>query len=164
LYIDYIKEERPNYPFALAALGKLEAEKGNSAKAEALYKTAIDAIPEVAFYIQLAKLYQKTGKTAEAKAMIPNIIAMMDDDATHGHVMDLEYAEVHGELANDWATAQKYALLEYAKRPENIDVNRALAKIAFHLNDPKAAAKYLDAATRTHSKKPELLAMVSKKL
>jgi tetratricopeptide (TPR) repeat protein len=158
-----ILQERPNYPFALAALGRLEAKKGNTDKAEAFYKTAIAAIPEVSFYVELAKLYQKNGKKDAAQALLPQITAMMEDDAKHGHVMDLEYAEVYGELASDWATAQKYAQLEYAKRPNNIDVNRALAKIAFHLNDTKAAAKYLAAAARTHSKKPELLAMVSQK-
>ena len=44
-----ILNERPNYPFAIAALAGVEAKKGNPAEAEKLLKMACDIIPEVGF-------------------------------------------------------------------------------------------------------------------
>ena len=44
-----ILNERPNYPFANAALARVEAKKGNPAEAEKLLKMACDIIPEVGF-------------------------------------------------------------------------------------------------------------------
>ena len=46
---------------------------------------------------------------------------------------------------------------EYKKRPKNIDVNHALAWVAFNQKDYPQAQQYMQVALRTGSKNPELL-------
>lgn len=58
-----------------------------------------------------------------------DILQMLADDDRSGHKMDLEYARVYLDLLDDPDKALTYALKEYASRPENIDVNKALALI-----------------------------------
>ena len=53
--------------------------------------------------------------------------------------------------------AMKHGLIEYKKRPRNIDVNHAMAVVAFKTNDFKKAKEYLSVAMSTGSKDPELL-------
>jgi tetratricopeptide (TPR) repeat protein len=148
--------ERPNYPFAIAALAQIHADAGDEAKAETELKQAIAIIPEVGFYQQLAQLYQKTNRIKEANDLIPDILEMLADDTKAGHVMDMAYVEVHGQLANDWEKARVYAEKEYAARPKNIDVNLLMAKVAKAQNRTADARKYVNAAKLTNSKRPDL--------
>lgn len=152
-----ILEERPDYPFALAALGEVELNRKNYPEAEKLLKKACDIIPEVGYYESLAELYKSTGRTAEFDALIPEIEQMMAEDTEKGHNMSLEYAALYTDLKPDYAKALQYAQSEYAKRPDNIDVNRLLARIyALQQNDTQAK-EHLSKASVTRSKHPELL-------
>ena len=81
---------------------------------------------------------------------------MLEDDELNGHNMNLEYADLYLTLLNDTETAWEYANAEYMERPNNIDVNRMLAKIAATENSMDVK-KYLVAATRTNSKHPDIL-------
>ena len=42
-------------------------------------------------------------------------------------------------------------------RPDNIDINRSLAKIYQMKKDPQNSLMYLEKASRTNSKHPELI-------
>ncbi len=154
-----ILQDRPDYPFAIAALGDLELDKKNYKKAEELLNQAAAIIPEVGFYESLAELYQATGRQDEFKKTLAEVIAMMEDDAAHGHNMDLEFAHVYSDLANDQSKALEYAMKEYNNRPENIMVNGTLAKIYTKMGDKAKAKTHLDKALRTGTKKPELIAL-----
>lgn len=149
--------ERPNYPFALAGLASIEKKKGNVKEAEKLLNDAAGIIPEVAFYAELAELYQSTGRTAEAEKTTTDVLAMMADDEAKGHMMSLEYAKVYMNLVHDYDKALAYAITEYAARPTNIDVNKALAEIYFRKGNIREAEKHLSIAFSTGSKNPELL-------
>ena len=149
-------EERPGYPFATAALADLAAERGELDRAEELLDEAIAAIPEVGFYEQLAHVYRGTGRDAEADDIVAEVLAMLADDVEHGHNMNLEYADAHVNLTGDYDAALEFALREYDKRPDNIDVNRVLAGIYYLRGEYEDAADHLERASVTDSRHPEL--------
>jgi len=149
--------ERPGYAFALDGLASLEMKKGNMQKAEMLLKKAAGIMPEISFHSGLAHLYLNTGRKAEAEKVSENILSMMMEDEKSGHVMNLEKARVYLELQGDPDKALSIALQEYKVRPGNIDVNLLMGKILVEKGRYAEAEKYLDAASVTGSKNPDLL-------
>ncbi len=151
-----ILKERPNYPFAIAALAELAADEGDYEQAEKLLRQAADIIPEVSYYVQLATLYKETGRKEEMKTVEKEILEMLQDDVDSGHNMDLEYAAFYRDQLGDYDKALEYVEREYRKRPENIDVNRMMASLYVKKGMPEEAKKFLDVAQSTDSKHPEL--------
>lgn len=152
-----ILAERPEYPFAIAALAQIYMKKGDLVRAENELNRAIQSIPEVGFYEQLADLYQQTDRSEKADQTIEEIMEMLADDEAHGHQMGMEYAEVYLGLLNDPARALEYARKEYQKRPANIDANRQMAEVLYQLGRVDEAEKHIKKATRTGSQNPRLL-------
>ena len=149
-------EDRPDYPFAEAALADLAADRGDYAEAERLLDKATAAIPEVGFYSPLVPIYRATDRREEAEATLAEVMEMLQDDVDHGHNMNLEYADVHVNLTGDYDAALQYTQREYDRRPDNIDVNRVLATVYYLRGDYPAARQHADAAARTGSRHPEL--------
>jgi len=156
LQYEMVLAERADYPFAMAALAAIKIHKKNYAEGEALLKKACEIIPEVSFYEQLAKLYQATGRKAEFEALTPKILSMMAEDTEKGHDMSLEYAAFYTDILPDYDKALTYALAEYNRRPDNIDVNRRLAQLYFAKKDLENAKIHKMKAAATGSKHPEL--------
>lgn len=150
---------RPNYPFAIAALADVEALKGNDTEAKKLLEQACTLIPEVGFYVELAKMEKEKGNIERAKKLIGEILAMLADDEASGHMMSLEYAEVYLDLLDDPEKALEYALKEYKVRPDNIDVNKSLAVIYYQKGDVNKSMEHLNKAMITKSKNPELVCL-----
>lgn len=148
--------ERPNYPFAIAALAEIEVKKGNFEKAEMLLDQACEIIPEVGFYEQKASLYTQLGREEEAKSIIDEILLMLADDEANGHKMGIEYATLYRDLINDQEKALEYAKAEYEARPQNIDVNRIMASIYFKQGKIAEANEHIKKANLTNSIDPEL--------
>lgn len=157
-----ILEMRPDYPFAVGAIGEVQMEKKDFAAAEATFKDAMNIIPEVGFYISLAHLYKEQGRVEEMNALVEEIFVMLNDDVESGHNMNLEYAMLYLELLEDTDKAMEYASVEYEKRPENIDVNHVMAMISEAKGDKEEMKKYVIAASTTNSKKPDLVEMKQK--
>ncbi len=151
-----ILESRTDYPFAIAALGEVYLAKNDLTAAESKFKDAIEVIPEIGFYLSLAKIYKDQGRTEELEQIKPEIWEMLEDDVVNGHNMNLEYASIYTELFPDYDKALAYAMTEYEKRPKNIDVNRALAKIYLKKNDSEKATIHFELAGTTGSEHPEL--------
>lgn len=151
---------RDNYPFAIAGLGKIELQKENIAEATVLTQKAMDIIPEVGFYTQMAEIYKIQNRTNEFDEIMLEVMAMLEDDVVHGHNMNLEYADVYLGLFDDKETALSYGLSEYEKRPKNIGVNQFLAKIYIEQGDLDLAKSHLKEAQSTHSQDPELLTLL----
>lgn len=152
-----ILQERPEYPFAIAALAGIARKEDNPQLAESLLKEAIDIIPEVSFYVDLAELYDGQGRKKEAGALIDEILEMLKDDEEAGHIMNLEYANLFLNLLDDPQTALKYAEKEYAVRPENIDVNKMMAEIFAEEEELSRAGHHISVARKTNNQHPELL-------
>ncbi len=149
-------EDRPDYPFAEAALAELAANEGDMAEAERLLDKAAAAIPEFGFYTQLIPIYRATGRNEKAEETLAEVMVMLQDDVDHGHNMNLEYADIYTNLVGDYDKALEYAEREHKRRPDNIDVNRNMATIHYLKGDFAAANKYAEVAARTGSRHPEL--------
>ena len=154
-----ILQHRPNHPFAIGALANTYLENKNYAQAETLLNEAMAIIPEVGFYMDMAKLYRATGRHEEAAKLTDEILLLLQEDLDSGHNMNLELAEVHAHFKNDYETALKYALAEYRIRPDNIDVNRQLAQLYSEMGNWEKAAQHAATAASTNSQHPELLAL-----
>ena len=141
---EQILEERENYPFAIAALGKLELVNENYKKAELLLQKAANIIPEVGYFCDLAKLYKATGRGTKFEETIQEILVMLQDDVDSGHNMNLEYADVYLYLVKDTNQAKKFALREYVKRPNNVDVNKMMAEIFIEEKEASKALPHMD--------------------
>ena len=70
--------------------------------------------------------------------------------------MSLEYATLYTDLKPDCDKALQYSLGEYSKRPNNIDVNRLLARIYATQKNSDQTKTHLAKASITQSKHPEL--------
>jgi len=154
-----ILEVREDYPFAVAALGDLYYERGDLEKAQEKLNEAIGIIPEVGFYISLARIYKDQNRQAEFEEIKKEILLMLEDDVVHGHNMNLEYTDIYLDLFEDPETALSYVQKEYEKRPDNIDVNLLMAKVYQNLNDTAKLRIYADAASITNSVHPDLVSL-----
>lgn len=151
-----ILQMRPDYPFAVGAIGDVQILQGKEKEGEATLKSAMNIIPEVGFYISLAELYKKQGRTNEMNALLNEIMVMLKEDTDSGHNMNMEYAGLYLDVYEDIDKAEEYAQLEYSKRPQNIDVNRLMARVATARENIAEAKKYLTVAKSTGSVHPEI--------
>jgi tetratricopeptide (TPR) repeat protein len=74
----------------------------------------------------------------------------------HGHYADRELAYAYlktGDLEN----ALKHAMIEYERRPENIDVCETMAWVQYKRGEYAEANKLITTALRTNSVNPVLL-------
>ncbi len=148
--------ERPNYPFAIAAMAKTYAAMGQAVKADSLNEVARNLIPEVSFFVDKATWEKSNGNTNAANKLSREILDMMADDEKAGHKMGLELSKVYLNLLNDADNALRAALTEYSVRPDNIDVNKMLAEIYYAKGDQEKTNEHLKKALATGSKDPEL--------
>ncbi len=154
-----ILQMRIDYPFAVGGLGALYLKQGDNAKAEQTLDRAISIIPEVGFYVSKAELFKKENRVEELNKLIPDIFEMLKDDEQSGHNMNLEYVHIYKDILEDYDKALEYALMEYEKRPTNIDVALNLSEIYYKLGNKEKAKEMLKIASSTNSQKPELLLM-----
>ena len=98
------------------------------------------------------KSYEYAQKTIEALAGITG----KESDSNHGHYVDRELAYAYLNAYN-YSFALRHALREYGRRPDNIDVNQALAWVYYKLGEYENANRFIDAALKTKSKNPVLL-------
>jgi tetratricopeptide (TPR) repeat protein len=155
--------ERPNYPFAEAGLGKIEKIKGNYKAAIAHFEKANSNIIEYSFTDELTDLYRLNNEPEKAEASAKKVIDLLsplskDDESSnaHGHYADKELAYAYLKI-NDTQNALKHALLEYNRRPNNIEVCETLAWTYYRSNQLKEANTYIEKALLTQSKNPVLL-------
>jgi tetratricopeptide (TPR) repeat protein len=148
---------RPSYAFAISGLASIESERKHYDAALALLDTAASIMPEFSFYEQKADIYALQGQTEKASQTYAQVKTMLDEDAKSGHAVDLELARLYIKT-NQLDLAKKHAMIEYAIRPNNIDVNKELAWITFKENNIAKAKQYLEVAKKTGSKDPELSA------
>lgn len=120
-------------------------------------------IPDYGFKEELAGLYKSNGMIEEGKSLTKDLIKAMNErnlqemnQDSAGHYSDKEMANVY-LLNNDYDNALKHALLEYNRRPGNIEVNELLAWIYFNTKQTNKAKSYLKEAMKTNSRNPRLL-------
>lgn len=148
-------ELRENYPFALAGLADLRLRQERFDEAEQLFNQAIAIIPEFGFQQGLLEVYRRTDRPEEARKAYDELLAMLDDDIAHGHIMNLEYADVLLEYGNAPVKALPYVMKEYEQRPGNVDVNFRLAKIYTAMGEHSKAKTHMTKAMETGIADPD---------
>ncbi|MBY0477925.1 MAG: tetratricopeptide repeat protein [Chitinophagaceae bacterium] len=154
---------RPGYAYANAGLARIAAAKKDYSKAIAYYQAADTVINDYSFKEAMAALYAVTGKEQQANVLDKEVIVMMEEafkqSKTYdsvGHYADREMAYAYLNV-NNTDKALEHALMEYDRRPANIDVNEVLAWVYYNKGEFNTALKYIETALRTQSKNPELL-------
>ena len=154
---------RPNYAYALAGLARVAAAKKDYTTAIKDLNLARATVKDYAFTDELVDVYRLNNQPEEAGKMARESVNMLADAAKQandneqlGHYTDRELAYAYlktGELDK----ALEHAKIEYARRPDNIDVNETLAWVYYKRGDYKEAEKYMQVARRTNSQNPVLL-------
>lgn len=156
-------EERSAYAYALAGLGRIAVIQKKYDEAIALYRQADSFIQDCTLKEALSDAYLLKGDTAKAEAIAHAIVQDMRDatrkemeEDSIGHYSDRELAHAYLKV-NDLDKALGYALAEYNRRPENIDVNETVAWVYYSKGEYTKALSHLTIAMKTNSKNPTLL-------
>ena len=154
---------RPGYAYALAGLGRMAAARKDYATAIKHHQQARITVKDYAFADELTDLYRLNGQPEESNKMAKESIDMLasaakeaDSDEQMGHYADRELAFAYLKT-NELDKALEHAKIEYARRPDNIDVNETMAWVLYKRGEYAEAQKYMQVARRTGSQNPVLL-------
>jgi tetratricopeptide (TPR) repeat protein len=156
-------EERNGYAYALAGLARIAVAKKNYEKAISLYHQAYTSVNDYSFKEKLVEIYQLTGEREKANKLAKEIISELTSAHKHHesgeaatHNSDHELALAYLAVGNTTESLQ-HALLEFNRRPGNIDVNQTLAWVYYKRGEIKKALLHIKSALRTGCKNPTLL-------
>ena len=150
---------REHYPYALASLARMAVEEKDYDGALKLFKQADSLISDHTFKEGIAEIYELTGREEQANKIADEILAHMkklSSGNNAGQNEDHEMAHAYMGVG-DYEKALEYALLEYNRRPENIEVNETVAIVYYEMGEYAKAVPFIEAALRTNCKNPELL-------
>jgi tetratricopeptide (TPR) repeat protein len=155
--------ERPGYAYALAGLARIAIASKDYATAISYYQKADAAVTDYTVKEELVEAYKLAGQKAAADAIANAVIENMTKDAQQGqndenigHYADRELAYAYLKT-NNYDKALEHALLEYNRRPENIDVNETVAWVYYCKGEYAKALPFIKVALKTNSKNPTLL-------
>jgi tetratricopeptide (TPR) repeat protein len=152
---------RQNFPYALSGLARIAAWKKEYTRALALYQQADSLIPDHTFKEGIEEIYALTGQNEKAKQIAEEILNYMKQFS--GNTQKKEMQNEDHEMAHaymgvgNFENALEYALLEYNRRPSNIEVNETVAIVYYNKGDYEKALPYIETALKTNCKNPELL-------
>jgi len=150
---------RPDYPFALIGLARVEKAKKDYQGALDYTQKAIQARSEAAFVSFLADVYELKGDASKAKDTRNDVIGLLEDgqkdepkDALVKHNVSREMAMAYLN-AGDLDKALPYAQTDLNMRPDNIDANNLIAWIYYRKGDYVNAKIHADKmlATKTQN-------------
>ncbi len=154
---------RPDYPYAVAGLARVALAANDYKSAIAYYQHADSLITDNSIKEELANVYMLTGENKKAEQLASDVIDDLsknaqqgNSDESMGHYADRELAYAYLKV-NNTDKALEHAMLEYNRRPNNIDVNETVAWVYYNKGDYTKALPYIKAAMRTNSKNPVLL-------
>jgi tetratricopeptide (TPR) repeat protein len=154
---------RPNYAYGLAGLARVAAARHDYPTAINNLKLARATVKDYAFTDELVDVYRLNHQPAEAAQMARESVQMLaeaaqqaNEDEQLGHYTDRELAYAYLKT-NDLEKALTHAKIEYARRPDNIDVNETLAWVHYKRGEYAEAQRYMQVARRTNSQNPVLL-------
>lgn len=137
---------RPDYPYALAGLGRVEAAQGEWDAAAAIYAPLVERLPLPEFAVALGEAYEAAGRSAAAQEQYELARAIFALNAAAGMAVDLEAALVEADHG-DPAAAVAQARAAYAARP-TIYAADTLAWTLHRAGQSEQAAAYSAAALR----------------
>ncbi len=154
---------RPQYSYAVAGLGRVAMASKDYNRAIALFQRADSLVEDNTIKEELSDAYRAAGQTKKADDLIKEVIAELNKDAEAGkkdenigHYADRELAYDYLKI-KDYDKALDHAVLEWNRRPDNIDVNETVAWVYYSKGDYAKALPYIKTALKTNSKNPVLL-------
>ena len=155
--------ERPGYAYALAGMARLSLAAKDYQQAIRYYQQADSSVTDFSVKEGLAEAYALAGDKTKSTQLQQDVITEMNSEAKAGntdenigHYVDRELAYAYLNV-QDYDKALDHALLEYNRRPANIDVNEAVAWVYYQRGEYANALPYIKAALKTNSKNPTLL-------
>jgi len=156
-------DERPGYAFAWAGLARVAVAGKNYQKAIDCYRRADSMINDYSIKEECADAYALAGRNSSADSLTSLVIRELSRDEQSsisndniGHYADRELAYAYLKVDN-YDKALEHALMEYNRRPDNIDANETVAWIYYCKKQSSTAMPYLKTALKTHSRNPVLL-------
>ena len=163
IYYQIALNNRPGYMHAYAGMARLAMASKDYDKAIGYYKQAANDAIEGAFREELATVYFLSGQKEKANKLTGLLIEDLNKNAqaantdeSIGHYADKELAYAYLSV-NNYDKALEHALLEYNRRPKNIEVNETVAWVNYKKNDVDKALPFIAEALKTKSKNPILL-------
>ena len=154
---------RVHYAPALAGLGRVAKLKKEYSKAIDYYQQAATAQNDYAYHQELGELFAITQQKNEssnefniAQDMLIKHQHPTSEENGIGHNIDRELAQLFSVM-HQYDLAYNSAVIEYGRRPKNIDVNETLAWACYQKQMYPQAQNYILHALSTHSKNAELL-------
>ena len=153
---DGILSIRPSYAFALRGKAQIHVARKEYDQALTELEKAAKIMPEFSFHEEMAEIYALQGDKDKSTKKYAEVVNMLDADAKSGHSVDLELCKLYTKTGQlDLALA--HGMIEFKRRPKNIDVNHALAWVYFNQKNLPKAEQHMQVALRTGLKDPELL-------
>lgn len=156
-------EERPDYPFALAGLGRIAVFNKQYPQAIQYYEKAVSVMNDANMYAELAEAYRLNGQTEKGDNILRVLIEALNADKLSAnsnskisHNADLELASLYLKAGNP-QQALAFAEAEYKRRPDNLDACETMAWALFQNGRTTEAAALVPVMLRTNSQKPERL-------
>ncbi|HTE09942.1 MAG TPA: tetratricopeptide repeat protein, partial [Chitinophagaceae bacterium] len=163
MYYTIALDNRPAYAYALAGLARIAVASGNYQKAIDYYLQADSLVNDFTIKEELSDVYNASGEKEKSGTLANAVINGMNaaaanekKDDSSGHYSDRELAYAYLKV-NQFGKALDHALLEYNRRPENIDVNETLAWVYYSKGDHAKALPFAKVALKTNSQNPTLL-------
>ncbi len=153
---------RPSFAQAYAGLARIDKANKNYNSAIENLKKATSLNDDYSFQEELTEVYRISNQPQKAYDASQRAIYLLagskgdESSKMHGHYADRELALAYLQ-AYDYNSALKHALIEYNRRPDNIDVEQTLAWVYYKIGKYDQADKYISRAIRTNSKNPTLL-------
>lgn len=144
-------EARPNYVYAVAGLGRVEAAKGNSQEAIKLLEKAVGIMPMPEFVITLGDLYHATGQTQKASQEYKLVTTIEKLFRANGVDMDMEIALFDADHDQNLPETLALAQKAFANRP-SIHGADALAWALYKTGHYTEAQKYSQEALKLGTK------------
>ena len=134
-------QDRPDYVYALAGLGRVHAAQGDMDEAIRSLKQAVSIMPLPEFVITLGDLYQTSGQQESANQQYQLVVAIETLHRANGVDMDMEIALFNAD--HDQNTEETLALARkaYANRP-SIQAADALAWALYKTGNYEEAQNY----------------------
>ena len=159
--------ERADYAYAYAGLGRVAKTNKQYTESMGYFIKADSLVEDYSFKDELIDIYAATNDKAKSEKTAQHVLDKLTADAAGGtkdenigHYADRELAYVYIKTG-DYDKAVEHAIMEYNRRPDNIDVNEALAWAYYKKGDVSNAMNYIKTALHTQSQNPTLLSRAS---
>jgi tetratricopeptide (TPR) repeat protein len=146
-------QNRPNYVYALAGLGRVRAARGELEEAIEYLKEAVAIMPMPEFVITLGDLYHATGQQEAAEQQYQLVAAIETLYRANGVDMDMEIALFNADHEKNMTETVALARKAYANRP-SIHGADALAWALYKSETYEEARKYSAEALKLGTKDP----------